>query len=41
MTEQELNKEFEAYAHRMGWLIYDNQRLQSNGDKEISKDAEV
>jgi predicted nucleic acid-binding Zn-ribbon protein len=28
MTEQELNKEFEAYAHRMEWLMYDQQRLQ-------------
>lgn len=28
MTEQELNKEFEAYSHRMEWLMYDQQRLQ-------------
>ena len=35
MTDQELNKEFEAYAHRLEWLLYDQQRLRKQLEENM------
>ena len=35
MTEQELNKEFEAYSHRLEWLLYDQQRLRKQLEENM------